>query len=351
MNSIVIAEYKNIISVDRKPFGHGQKVLIESAILASKVGLNVNIACCKEFQSESTACFEAQVLKFAIPVEKYNYHSLIRVFSNIRCILNKSKANVIWFTNIDWFLLLFLGLYHTRKRIVVTVYRDVFKEIDEIGRGRGFLGKIIRRIVSRGASKINYAIKTFTDDIAFCGKSAFMPDYIFYDYYLKYNNKDKNNSVLCVGTMNSSDKDLFGLVSSFNYAHIPLRIIGRFVNPNDYEEAVKMKTDNVHVEDKYLSKNEYYKIIGKYKYVILPYKMEKYGSSTSGVLREALYVGATVIAPQTLLSGMSLQGIGYTRIEDVPNLLYKDKEIVNDLSPYKESSVIRSLKKVFSDVF
>ena len=75
--------------------------------------------------------------------------------------------------------------------------------------------------------------------------------------------------------------------------------------------------------------------------------MEKYGSATSGVLREAVYLGAKVIAPKALLNNMGINGIGYTNIEDVPALLNDDAVYYNDFEKYKEKNIV----KRFNDEF
>ncbi len=353
MNQITIVEYKNITSCDKKPFGHGLKVLNEAAWLSKKMGYCVNISAADEFlrSVDSISQYRLHKQPYTILAGKYSFHTLVKILSNIRTAFITSNSEIYWFTNVDWFLLLYLGLTNVNKKIVITVYRDIFDEINSIGEGRGIIGTILRKIVKRGCQRVKCVVKTFRMDVKFNGPTVFMPDYLYSDFYSQYNSS-KNNRVLCIGTMNLADKDISGLVSAFNDSDIELDLYGKFVNDDDFIRIKHLCGKNTTIHNQYLESDDYYKILGSYKYVILPYRMEKYESSTSGILREALYLGAVIIGPEILLHSMGITGIGYEQIESVPSLISSNVDTVfhNDFSQYSEDIIVEKLKKAFEEL-
>ena len=351
MQKIAIIEYKNIVSDNNVPFGHGKKVLYEASDLCNKLGYNTVICAVISYMQKKCGV-EQVILKNAISAEKYNYRNLNKIFGNIALALKKCNADIVWFTNIDWFLLLYLGIIKPKKRVIVTIYRDIFQEVFENMKRKGVLGKIISYFIKRGKKCISLIIRTYQDDSTGLAQ-MYMPDYIYSKMYdtLK-ESTSKKKGVLCVGTINSSDKDLFEMIEVFCKIDTPLLIKGKFVKDDDYGKACAMKTDNITIENKYLDEKEYYELIATYEYVILPYNMRKYQNATSGIMREALYLDSKIIAPKKLLNGMKINGIGYDDICDLPRLLdeNENKIFINNIDEYKEDRVLNNLSNCIRNI-
>ena len=141
------------------------------------------------------------------------------------------------------------------------------------------------------------------------------PDY-FYDkkIYDKYRKMEKQDKVVCLGTMNRYKK-LEELVEVFKEIPYQLEICGRFDDNERYQKLLAMKSENIAITNTVLSEEEYYTKLGQAKYSILPYDMEQYTNRTSGVLLESLYVGSIPIAPKQLLEQTDLPGYWYERME------------------------------------
>ena len=79
--------------------------------------------------------------------------------------------------------------------------------------------------------------------------------------------------------------------------------------------------------------------MSEYKYVILPYDPAYYNIKTSGVLLEAIFLGAVPVAPRNILEQNRIQGLGYSTISEIPNLIYLYEEgkieIENNLDQYQ----------------
>ena len=131
----------------------------------------------------------------------------------------------------------------------------------------------------------------------------------------------------------------------------PLLIIGEFANKDLLNRLKNKLTDNIKIIDKFLEYKEYCELIAHSKYVITPYNMKIYGSSTSGVLREALYMGTQVIAPIRISINMGIKGLGYDELSEVRAIFESERSIPayeNDLVEYREDKVLENIRKALN---
>lgn len=345
---IRLVEYKNIVDNSGQAFGHGKKVLYEALKLSHLAGCNAEVAACSEYKSNIyTGHFIT--LSNAINVAQYDYRHIMQIMSNLRQAQKKPSADIIWFTNTDWYLFLYLGLHHKRSKIIVTVYSDIGKTLD-LFETKGIVGKMLSDIMMRGVKKIDLTIETFyrkTRD----KNVMYMPDYLYTDFYKRYKANKKKKQIICIGTMNTQ-KDLEGMVKVFSKLDYHVVIKGGFVDKNLFQKLLSIKNENINIQDCYLDDEEYYEELSGSEYVIAPYNMDIYGAATSGVVREALYMGVKVLAPQKLLDNMGIKIKGYSNIEEVEALIEGEQEIKEEfLQECSESEIGVAFGKKLRTVF
>lgn len=346
---IRIIEYKCIVNEDNKPFGHGDKVMHETIQICKHLGYDVEVASSSAYLSKVED--NSLQLPNNIPVTQYCYHNIHRIFQNIRRAVqeNLAKDTLLWFTNVDWYLFLYLGLFHIKNKIIVTTYTDRKQIINQFRGKKLFVGEIIARVIARGIKKTGVFFETFYTNMRM-EDAVYLPDYIYKEEYDSYRVNVKENRVLCIGTMNEQ-KDIEGLITAFQGLEQPLLIIGEFANKVLLNRLQNKLTDNIKIIDKFLEYKEYCDLIAHSKYVITPYNMKIYGSSTSGVLREALYMGTQVIAPHKMLANMGIRGLGYNELSEVRAIFESEQSIPtyeNDLEEYRADKVLENIRKVLN---
>lgn len=345
---IAIADYISACNSSGQPVGHGKKVL-EEAVDLLKDCYDEEVFCHNSYQTDYSHTRVRNLKHFVLADNVVRKQSLkvklsdyISKSANIIQIFRQTNADCIWFTNIDRFFLLFLCMIPTNKKIVVTVYRDLIK--DSISQGNGIKNKIKTKLLLAGVNKISLIIKT-NENLEFTVKSIFVPDYMYTDYYKKYASVEKENLTVCVGTMRKRNKNLLGLISAYKDKKYKLYIAGSFFDKDEYKECNRNQSENIIIKDCILSNDEYYGLLARAKYVVLPYNMSNYTTATSGVLQETIFMKAIPIAPKQLLDFNSIRGLGYDEIEEIPELLEEENKgmisIENNLMDY-ELDVIRA---------
>jgi hypothetical protein len=173
-----------------------------------------------------------------------------------------------------------------------------------------------------------------------------VPDYYMTDEMSKYNGKNKKDGCVCLGEMRYG-KDIAGLARVASKTDIKLTIIGAFQSKELYLKARKYQSDKITIIDRNLTYEEYLEYLSSYKYVVLPYDAKYYDGRTSGVLLEGIFVGAIPIAPKKLLEQNKIQGLGYQKISDIPDLIkcYEQGKITvhNNLDKYSYEYVSKKL--------
>lgn len=347
---VLLTDYLCVSNKDGIPIGHGKKVLSEMYNMLSE-GFEVLVyATAQYFEKGPTKLYKEWLVEGKHTAPKNLYQKIGCYYIKLKHIMNSLFAHgvdVVWFTNIDSTLLQVLALLPiAHKKIVITVYRDVLQDSLKQGKQK-------RVLIRRGLEKCDLVVATNRNlrfkDI----KMVYLPDYVYSNIYEKYRSKTKSIELLCIGTIGRG-KDITGLIKAVNNTELSLLIAGLFKDTSLYEKCIKIKENNVVVKNCIIKDDEYYSLMGKSKFVVLPYNMEQYACATSGVMQEAVFLGATVIAPKQLLEYNSIQGIGYDTIDQIPNLVIKhirsNTVYENDLAFFREDNCKRIAQSAILDI-
>ena len=243
----------------------------------------------------------------------------IRMFLNIRRILNTSKADVIWFFNVEFYLFLYLALFgNNGRKIVVTLFLD--------GYHTGKLAPLKQRIFEAGQRRVARCISTGSPFSFRNMPYSFIPDYVCDDEaYGKYRIGERRELAVCLGTMDHG-KQLEELVDAFSRISYPLLIAGRFYDKDRLSALRAGATENIEIRDAYLTDEEYMELLGSAAYAVLPYNEKNYASQTSGVMQEALFTDTIVLTHEDILSGNKIPGVGYGAYGDITDDLLDNRK-------------------------
>jgi len=316
---ITMCNYYGMCDKDDNPIGHAVKVTNEySEVLKEKYAVKLAASPCIAKKSISYYFEEVKHLRYDICIEGNGIIKRItdkfKLIANIHQILKSS--GVYFFYQVDFFFFFYmLFFYRSRKdrNIICLIYHQDFTG----GRFSGTLQSIYKKALK----KIDGVIYTQAEHPIEHENSIWIPDFFYSEkQYVSYQKMDKLERVACVGTMNRY-KQLEELVKAFAETKMPLVIAGRFDDNDRYQKLLTLKTDNIDIQNRNLSYEEYLELVATSKYSILPYDMEQYKNRTSGVLLESIYVGSIPVAPKLLLEQNHLDGIGY---ENLSHLLGSD---------------------------
>ena len=331
---ILLTDYLCVSSKEGKPIGHGKKVLNEIYDLLEKE-LTVSVAATRDYFNRTDDNFFRRWLVEGVHTAPKTKQQKLQCYClklmHILKVLTSNGSDVIWFTNVDSTLFQILAvLPFKKKKIIVSVYRDILKDAEKYG-------NLKRSLIEKGVKRCNLIVATNKNLVFPVKAMVYIPDYIRHTGYDKYVSVKKKNAILCIGTIGAV-KDVTSLVSAIRNKNIFLQISGVFKDNTILEKCEALRTDNIQIDNRILDDDEYYTLIGKYKYVVLPYVVDNYAFATSGVLQEAIFLGAIVIAPKQLLEYNSIQGLGYDDIGEIAELIDKNekstKSIVNNLDFY-----------------
>ena len=308
---VLLVEHWGACDKYGEPIGHTLKVIEEySKILEKRFNISVAIPEHMTSKIDSSIYESIHILPYAIRETQpkgleEKIVDKLKVFSNIKQVRKLKKYDIVWYIRADFFLLLYMLLCTKRRKqkIYTLIYHNEYS--------CGLIGKIFCFIHQLAIKKFDGIIYTQKDMKISNNHIFYMPDYLYSeDKYEKYRNLKKEEKAVCLGTINS-DKDIEGLVDAFNENGYSLEIVGRFL---DEERFIKLKSkakNNIKIENKILSYEEYYTRMGSAKYSIMPYQMEAYAGRTSGVLQESIFVGSIPVAPELLLEKNHMPGYGY----------------------------------------
>ena len=257
-----------------------------------------------------------------------------RMFSNINKALKNSQADVVWFFNTEYYLMLYLAVVGNHgKKVCVTSFMEGFT-----AKKNGKFAGIKQKIFERAQKKIALIIATGYGYRFKNVKSVYIPDYTYdKSIYGRYAagavaaetgvTVPEGRYAVCLGTMNP-EKQLEEMTEAFSRIGYPLVVAGRFYDKERLARLRDAAADNVTFIDSYLSVDEYYMLLTNAEYAVLPYSPEQYGSQTSGVLQEAVFCGTIPVSYSRVLDGNRVKGIGF---ESFDELKKEDLELTSEM--------------------
>ena len=313
---ICMAEYQGRCDVEGKAVGHAPKVLSAyHSMISEDFDVEVFAPRCvlKAAAAESTK--GAKVLKKQIVMKGHNsvftkIANKLRMFANIRAVFRHTKAEKIWFFNTEFYLMLYLALFGNHsKEIYCTMFLD--------GYHGGVVAKIKQKIFEKAQTKMKCVISSGPRFQFKKAKQVFVPDYPYEEaFYAPYRKHTKEEVAVCIGTM-GAEKEIEQLVECFTKNGYPLQIAGRFYDKERLERLRAAAGYKVIIRDVNLTEEEYLTMLGKAHFVVLPYRPSQYGTQTSGVLQEAVFLDTVPISYAAVLENNEVPGIGFSDWNEV----------------------------------
>lgn len=308
-------EYQGRVDENGVAIGHGPKVLKEYYNYI-KDSYDVKVYATKNILKEMPREIKqrSKVLKNEIVMGNTSFVKKITnklgMFSNLKKAIKHSDADILWFFNVEYYLMLYLMLHSKiRKRVVVTMFLE--------GYHGGIVGRIKQWVFEKAQKKMDIIISTGPKlEFKNC-EQVFIPDYCYEPgRYEKYRMSTKLDRCVCLGTMGNG-KELEALVDTFARIGYPLIIAGRFHDKKRLAELQKKATDNITIVDDYLSSEDYLTMLSTAKYTVLPYSPEQYATQTSGVMQEAIFADTIVVSYKAVLGGNGIEGVGFDAWESL----------------------------------
>ena len=314
---ILMCNYYGMCDSNFNVMGHTCKVTKEYyKLLSSKHKVSIAASPCIAQALKKDGLAVEKQLKYNIYVDvpftlRKRIADKIKLLKNLWDCFHEKEGESLFFYQVDFFFFFYVALFYHRhdKKLFCLIYHQDFTG--------GKAEKLLQWFYHRALKKIDGVLYTQLGHAVNHDNACWMPDYFYEEkIYLKYAKMKKNEKAVCLGTMNRY-KLLEELVSVFSENGYPLEIIGRFDDQERYERLKQYAAHNILIENRVLSENEYYEMLGGARYSILPYDMSQYHNRTSGVLLESLFVGSAPIAPEELLKQNGLPGIGYKKIREL----------------------------------
>ncbi len=338
---VIMGEYQGRCDENGVAVGHAPKVLGEYArLLETDHDLQVLAPRCVLESASFAGRKKAKVLPHVIVMKTGNslrekIWNKVRMFSNISVILHREYTKNVWFFNTEFYLMLYLAIFGSRrKRIVCTMFQD--------GWHGGLRGRV-KQWVFEQAQKKMYRIISAGEDFRFRNvESVYLPDYYCDEKeYGPYRAACKKPEAVCLGTM-GAEKQLEEMVACFSRIGYPLTIAGRFYDKERVERLRAMAGENITIRDAYLSREEYLKLLGEASYLVLPYAPEQYGTQTSGVLQEAVFLDTVPVSFRKVLEGNHIPGILFSSWDEL-----QKENFEKDTKEYRDRFA-RLRKEVYS---
>jgi hypothetical protein len=339
MLMISLISVKNYVDENNMPVGHVVKTITDikkifhnekTEIIASKEYLQM-------FRNKGKA------LPYSIDLGKNNQSEKVGIICNYVVSLLKSNGDVLVYVDISEPLLWGIALLKMNRKIVAITYENW-----DIYVLNNLANRPVRKfLVEKGLKRLDGCIVTspsYTPKVNYIR----IPDYYITEEILRYSGKKKKEGCVFVGEIRK-DKDVAGLAHVISRTNINLVIAGSFRTKELYNKVRRYQSENIKIINKNLTYEEYLEYLSDYKYVVLPYDMGFYDGRTSGVLLEGIFVGAVPIAPAKLLEQNRIQGLGYRKISEIPDLIsqYEKGDIIlkNDLRKYQYETVSSKMKR------
>lgn len=320
---VLMVDYNGTCNEEGEELGHSSKVLHEYAELINTFAtVNALLSPCIARKALKEDFHTISELPHNI-VQGQNNSIIKRIIDKWFLFYNLSKVfahkdnDIVFFYKTDFFFTLYFLIWKTFHRKTKVKYVGlIYQQKFEVP-----LAPLVNYIYRKGIGHLDGLIHTVELNEFEHKNKMYMPDYYYVPaLYDKYRDMQKQEKVVCVGTMNYY-KELDKLVDCFNHSAYPLEICGHFMDKEMFARLKKKANENICITDSILSLEEYYTLIGSAKYSILPYNMQQYKERTSGVLYETIFLHSIPIAPKGLLEYNHIQGIAYDSWEDVKNWL------------------------------
>ena len=341
---VILCNYYGMCDEIEFPIGHALKVTEEyTLLLRDYFGVDLVASPCLTKHVNKSQYSNIHALKYNISIKNNTIAKRIsdklKLMSNIHACLR--HEGTLFFYQVDFFFFLYLYLFYkknNRREIICLIYQQNFTG--------GVLEGLLQHIYGCAIKKTDGIIYTQPGNRIEHENCMWMPDFIYDErVYKEYQHKQKENKVVCVGTMNRY-KELEKLIEVFSKLNIPLDIVGKFDDDQRFQQLNKNRTSNISISNTNLSSPAYMNKIATAKYCILPYDMDQYQSRTSGVLLESIYMGSIPIAPKQLLESNNLPGVGYHILNDLLTDNWVTSQIKSEqYERVYESNCIESIKK------
>lgn len=335
MNKIIISDYIGHCDKNGKPMGHPVKVINETYKLIKPV-CSVRVAAPKTHMDsiQVPGCDKIQLKYSVCAFSKEKIKNLIKKWLNLETVTDNQNKDIVWFINVDFSLFMYLRIKKS-EHIWINLCYNPLKNVTRWRR------KIIESVLEQ-AEKVILTNKNLEKEIP--GKTVYIPDYYYNaELYGKFQKVNKHRAMVCLGTM-GREKKVESLILSMKNSEVPLLVCGNFKHDKErYQKLKEISEGKVRVENRFVDDDEYYEMIASSQYVVLPYDMNLYDERTSGILLEAVFLHSVPVAPKELLAYNGIDGIGYQKIEDIPQMLNhqdREREIVSNND--------RLIKNVFS---
>lgn len=270
------------------------------------------------------------------------------MFANIASAFHHSESDILWFYNVEYYLMLYLILHKkSDKKVVCTLFQEGFQN--------GKFGWMKQKIFHAAQKKMDLIITSGRKFSFPNAKSIYIPDYCYKEEnYKPYRIKaeEKKNMAVCLGTMGAG-KELDEMVEAFGRIGFPLTVAGRFYDKELLNRLKDKAKDNIVFRDEYLSKEEYFSLLATAKYTVLPYSPEKYGTQTSGVLQEAVFLDTIPISYEAVLEGNEIPGVTFSKWEDLtPESLEEKQEWLSEYDRLRKQVYgEENIKKQYYSIF
>ena len=320
--SLVMVDFWSYAGPDGKPVGHGCKVGNEYYEYVKDdfdVRHYINESMMPYIDDSEKVSFDASITHGLGKKDR-----VMRCFKCLRQVYRDNPDGTIWFYVPDIYLFIFILFAAKGKRRLAV---NVFEEYKT--------NKIKNRIFRKALKKIDYIFVTnpyLQKDIP---SGVLIPDYAYdEERYKNYRCEARKRRAVCLGTMNEK-KQIREAVETFSIMGYPLYVAGQFTSAETYDSVLKIKEDNVTVENRFVENDEYYRLLSESEYCIIPYDAGFYRNRTSGVIQECLFCDCIPIAPRSILEFCGVEGVGYEDIHELNELSLDDVDAPGIRAGYK----------------
>lgn len=310
MKKVAMIEYQGRCDLEGNAVGHAPKVLEEYHDFIKEfcdVEIFAPEVICRNLTD--ALCGKCRQLPKTIVMKGHNsflekINNKLHMFTNLKKAFADTDADIIWLFNTEYYLMLYLFFHKKPKqKLVLTMFLD--------GYHGNTVAKFKQWVFERAQKKMDLILASGEHfEFKNCA-SRFIPDYYYKpEKYETYRLQEKKEQAVCLGTM-SSGKKLEELVEAFNQNGYPLIIAGRFYEKERFANLKKAANQNITLRDCYLSEEEYYRLLSSSRYTVLPYDEEVYGTQTSGVMQEAMFLDVIPVANAKVLKAGSIPGVAF----------------------------------------